>query len=244
LEETQRARAIAESALETKDRFLAMLSHELRTPLNPVLMGIHLLQREKDLTPRTADLLAMILRNVELEARLINELLDITRITRDKLTLDRSLLDLHETIRAAVATQEENLTGRKQELILELGATNARVDGDPDRLQQAVWNLLQNASKFSVDGGRISIQTSNAEERIIVRVIDEGAGLAPEDLTTIFEPFAQRERATVHGGLGLGLAIARSIIDAHGGEVHAESQGKGLGSTFTVSLPLAGEVAP
>jgi signal transduction histidine kinase len=244
LQETERARAVAESALQAKDRFLAMLSHELRTPLNPVLMGIHLLRRESQMSPRTMELLAMLQRNVELEARLIDELLDITRISNDKLTLNRQVLDLHDIIRAAVDTQEDALAARGQALTLKLEAEDSEVHGDSDRLQQVIWNLIQNASKFSADGDPITIHSSNAAGRIVVRVTDAGVGLHPDDLSTIFEPFAQRAGATGRGGLGLGLAIARSVVEAHDGEVQAQSQGKGLGTTFTVSLPLAREVAP
>jgi signal transduction histidine kinase len=207
-------------------------------------MGIHLLQREADQPPRTADLLAMIKRNVELEARLIDELLDVTRITQDKLKVDPRPLDLHDTIRLAAASQVDALALRKQDLSLRLEAEATQVLGDPDRLQQALWNLIQNASKFSADGESIILSTSNAVGRIAVRVTDAGVGLAPEDLETIFEPFVQASDAGTHRGLGLGLTITRSIIEAHGGRLEAESPGKGRGATFTLTLPLAGDPPP
>jgi signal transduction histidine kinase len=244
LRETEEARATAERAVASKDQFLAKLSHELRTPLSPILMGIRLLQREEGATPRVTNLLAMMQRNVEQETRLIDELLDVTRIVHDKLELDRHPLDLHDLIRTAVAEQEDALTRRHQEVRLDLNATLCQVDGDHDRLTQAIWNLLQNASKFSEDGEPITITSEDGPGHIAVTVSDQGIGISPDDMAAIFEPFAQRASSTVKGGLGLGLSIVRSIIAAHEGQLEATSPGTGLGARFTFTLPLSQEATP
>jgi two-component system CheB/CheR fusion protein len=226
-------------ATRAKDRFLAVLSHELRTPLTPVVMAVRLLGRETDLSPRGQELIAMIERNVQVETRLIDELLDLTRIVNGKLHLRREPMSLHLALHAAAGVVSPDLQSREQTLTLHLDAKDDRVDGDFDRLQQAAWNLIKNASKFTPEGGSIAVTTSSNGTDVVVTVTDNGTGIEAEGLERIFDPFTQwGETDRTPSGLGLGLAITRSIIQDHGGHVVAASDGPGSGATFTVTLPL------
>ena len=235
----------AEAASKAKDHFLAALSHELRTPLTPVLMRVSALARSADLPEGLRADLRMIQRNVELEARLIDDLLDLTRVSRGKLTLHFEVTDVHALLEHAVAICREGGENRQLAIDLEPGATEHHVQADSARLQQVFWNLLKNAVKFTPDGGRIRVITSNPEPgRIEVAVIDPGIGIAPEDLPRLFNAFEQGnpEITRTFGGLGLGLAISKALVDQHGGTLTGLSPGRGLGATFT--LGLATLVAP
>jgi two-component system CheB/CheR fusion protein len=241
LQETERARADAEAAGLAKDHFLAVLSHELRTPLTPVLMAVQTLARRKDLPAQVTEALEMIRRNVLLEAHFIDDLLDLTRVTRGKLELVREPMDLHETVRRAVEISIGDIEGKLQRVTLNLEASRSRLEGDFMRLQQVFWNLLKNASKFTPEGGLIRVTSRNEPGRVLVEISDNGVGFEPEDAERIFDAFTQANRAVTRefGGLGLGLAISKATVDAHGGRLHATSPGPGKGAAFTVELPLS-----
>ena len=232
LQETERARADAEAAGKAKDHFLAVLSHELRTPLTPVLMAVHMLSRRTDLNPQVLAALAMIRRNILLEARLVDDLLDVTRIARGKMEVVRTPLDLHEAIHHAVEISRPDFEAKDQELTVALSAPAHQIEGDIARLQQVVWNLLKNASKFSPRGAKIRLRTSNAGEKLLIKVSDHGIGIEPDAIARIFDAFAQaNERISREfGGLGLGLAISKAAVEAHGGELRVASRGLGHGA--------------
>ena len=234
------ALATAEAANRAKDHFLAVLSHELRTPLTPVLMATRTLARRRDLPPAVAEALVMISRNVQLEAHFIDDLLDLTRISRGKLELVRVPMDLHEAVRRAVEITESDFQGKNQRLEVALDAPEARLEGDFTRLQQVVWNLLKNASKFTPEGGWVRLRTHQDEPgRVVLEITDNGIGIGADVVHVIFNPFEQADRAVTQefGGLGLGLAISKATVEAHGGTIHATSPGPGQGAAFTVSLP-------
>ena len=237
----ERARIEAETANAAKDHFLAVLSHELRTPLTPVLMAVHTLTRRRDLPAPVSDALAMIRRNVELEAHFIDEMLDLTKLSRGKLELTLVPTDLHEAVRRAVEVTEPDFQGKEQRLEVDLQAVEHRLNGDFARLQQVCWNLLKNASKFTPAGGRICLRTrQDGPGQIALEVTDTGIGMEPAALARVFRPFEQADTsiAQLFGGLGLGLAISKASVEAHGGTIHAASDGPGRGATFTVRLPL------
>jgi two-component system CheB/CheR fusion protein len=240
LDEMQRARADAELAASAKDRFLAVLSHELRTPLTPILLTIGVLGRNPELPARVREGLDLIRRNVEIESHFIDDLLDITRITRQKFEIVQAPVDLHEAIRAAIEISESDISAKHQQLACRLEATRCTVTGDFSRLQQVVWNLLKNSSKFTPDGGLISVTTTNVDDRIRIVVTDSGIGISAEVLPRIFDAFTQGGESVSRefGGLGLGLAISKATIDAHNGTISAESAGPGRGSVFTIELSL------
>ena len=251
IEVLQQAKEAAELASKAKDRFLAVLSHELRTPLTPVLMAVSALLDEATVPPEIQPTLEMILHNVEMEARLIDDLLDLTRIGRGGLHLEPRPVDAHESVRQAVEIYRREIKAGELELVLDLAAAAAHVQADPARLQQMVWNLVQNAVKFTPTGGTIWVRSRNAKalggeanadsdaSRLIVEVSDTGIGIEPEVLPRVFEAFEQGDDALRRrsAGLGLGLAISRSLALAHGGSLTAASPGKGQGSTFTLDLP-------
>ncbi|HEV7402596.1 MAG TPA: ATP-binding protein [Chthoniobacteraceae bacterium] len=244
MEEANRNRETAEAASRAKDNFLAALSHELRTPLTPVLMTASLLREDPALSPELRAQLAMIERNVALEARLIDDLLDLTRITRGKLALRAEPCDVHALIGLVVEVLGEEAREKQLALELELDAGRPGLTGDPARLQQIFWNLLRNAVKFTPAGGRIWIRSRNAgdaEPTICIDVSDTGIGFEPSAKQRIFQPFEQAAPGPEHrfGGLGLGLAIAQAIVDLHHGTITAESPGPGQGATFSVCFPGA-----
>jgi PAS domain S-box-containing protein len=237
-----RDRAIAAS--RAKDNFLAALSHELRTPLTPVL----LLASEEAINPRLppevrADF-EMIAKNVALEARLIDDLLDLTRITRGKLVLDQKPADAHAILQDALNTVQPDFRERRIELHVTMAAPRHRIYGDPVRLQQVFWNVLKNAAKFTPPGGKVTVETHLVDRsRLLVRVTDIGIGLTPAELKRIFEAFSQGEHAETpaahqFGGLGLGLAISERLVQLHGGTIRASSPGRGQGACFEIELPL------
>jgi signal transduction histidine kinase/ActR/RegA family two-component response regulator len=244
--EVQQARDAAERASRAKDDFLAALSHELRTPLNPVL----LLASEAAFDPKMPAAIRsdfeMIARNVELEAHLIDDLLDLTRITRGKLVLDLHRLDVHAVLQDALSAMQMELQDRILHLRLDLEASRFSVMADPVRLRQVIWNILKNAVKFTPDHGSIAITSRNPSDadRLIIEITDTGIGMTSSEIAVAFDAFAQGEHADREsrqrfGGLGLGLAISRMLLDLHAGGIRAESAGRGHGSTFVIDLPLA-----
>lgn len=236
------AKEEAERANHAKDQFLAMLSHELRTPLTPVLAVVSDLEQEIDLLPTDLreDFL-MIRRNIELEARLIDDLLDLTRIARGKLHLEPLTVDGHELIRRAVQISQADFEMKNVQLICRLIAPRTTLLADPARVQQVFWNVIKNALQHTPGGGRVEIATENHKESLVTHVTDTGAGIDPAFLGRIFEAFEQENRQRRPSGLGLGLAISRTVLDLHGGSITAESEGQGRGATFTITLPLADE---
>lgn len=238
------ARIAAEAASRAKDDFLATLSHELRTPLNPVLLVAGEAERNPDLPASVRADFASIRRNIELEARLIDDLLDLTRIARGKLRLERQSLDAHELLRACVGFVQPDIEAHGLILTLALDATDYWVEADPVRLQQVFWNVLRNAVKFSLAGGDIIVRTANRDSQLLVEISDTGIGIAAADLPKIFDAFQQGGEGNAFGGLGLGLAITRALVEQHGGHIVAESAGRGLGATFRFEFPLAKLSAP
>jgi PAS domain S-box-containing protein len=245
-EKLRLAKEQAETASRAKDEFLAALSHELRTPLTPVLMTAAVLREDGTLPAEVREQLGMIERNVALEARLIDDLLDLTRISRGRLALRPESCDVHSLINLVVEIVRHDAREKRIDIALDLAAERNTLVGDPARLQQVFWNLLRNAVKFTPAGGHIRISSRNGvsgdngeEPSIRVQVSDNGIGMDGEALERIFKPFEQAVSSQHHGhgGLGLGLAIAQAIVDLHRGAIHAESPGLEQGSTFTVELP-------
>jgi signal transduction histidine kinase/CheY-like chemotaxis protein len=238
-EAIEQQKAVIESANRTKDNFLAMLSHELRTPLTPVLAAIDALEIEPSQSADSKAALAMIRRNVELESQLIDDLLDLTRIARDKLELKFDPVDAHEAITNVVEICATEVTARKLRVNLDLRAGAHYVAADATKFQQIIWNLLKNAIKFTGEGGEIAISSANpAPQTMTIVVRDTGIGIDPEIMERMFNPFEQGDRSFQRrsGGLGLGLAISKSLAQAHGGTLEAQSEGPGRGSTFTLTV--------
>ena len=241
MEDFRIGKELAEKASAAKDNFLAALSHELRTPLTPTLMVATALEKDSSLPERFRSDIALIRRNVELEARLIDDLLDLTRISHGKLNLHKTEVDIHAIINQAVEICQSDFSVKNQQLKMELRAVHAVAHGDVVRIQQALWNVIRNAVKFTREHGIISIATGNiGKTRIWVSIADSGIGFTPESAPALFQAFEQggREITRQYGGLGLGLAITRSIIEAHDGTIKAESPGPGKGATFTLEFPL------
>ena len=240
LRENEQARREIESASRAKDHFLAVLSHELRTPLTPVLMAAQALALRPDLPNAVRQALEMIQRNVRIEAHFIDDLLDLTRISRGVLELDRQPMDLHEAVRQAIEICEPQLQEKNHHVQVELAAERHTANADRMRLQQAVWNVLKNAAKFTPEGGRIAIGSVSEGDRFRLTVADDGIGIEPDKLPSIFEAFTQAGEwvAREYGGLGLGLAISKAAIEAHGGSIRADSAGRDQGTTVTIELPL------
>ncbi|HEV2845512.1 MAG TPA: ATP-binding protein [Thermoanaerobaculia bacterium] len=241
-QEIREARQAAEDANRAKDRFLAVLSHELRTPLTPVLTLAQMLEAAPELPPKLRAWVETIRRNAELETRLIDDLLDHTRISHGKIELQPAPVDVHEKIRQTCALCEAEAWDKRLDLVTDLGAARPWVHADSARLQQVLWNLIKNAVKFTPEGGTITILTADAEDGgIVVEVRDTGIGIEPHVLPRVFEVFEQggREVTRSFGGLGLGLAISKGLIELHGGKVSAASEGPGRGAVFTVRLPAS-----
>jgi len=235
----QAARAEAERANRIKDEFLAVLSHELRSPLNPILGWTKLLQTRKFNETKTAEALATIERNAKLQTQLIDDLLDVAKILRGKLSIDAAPVNLAFVIESAIDTVRTAAIAKSITLHPVL-PNIGQVSGDSNRLQQIVWNLLSNAIKFTPNGGRVEIRLERVDEQAQIIVSDTGKGINPDFLPHIFESFRQEDVSITrrYGGLGLGLAIVRQLVEAHGGIITADSPGEGLGATFTVRLPL------
>jgi PAS domain S-box-containing protein len=235
----QRSKEMVEQASQAKDRFLAALSHELRTPLTPVLVAVQVMGRDPAFTPEQRDEIHMVERNVALEAKLIDDLLDLTRISQGKMELHLGPVDMHLLLQEVAEICRSELQGKEFHFTMDLAASHHHVLGDAARLHQAVWNLLKNAIKFTPAGGSVTLRTEQpAEGRLAITVSDTGMGIAPELLPRVFEAFEQGDASTTRhfGGLGLGLAISKEIVDLHGGTITAWSEGKGLGTTFTIEL--------
>jgi len=241
----QRARQAADQANQAKDKFIAHLSHELRTPLTPALAVLANLREKATLPEDVLEDLETVRRNVELEARLIDDLLDLTRITRGKLELHREQIPIPQLIENAISTCQTELAARRLLLTREMEATQT-IFADSARLTQILWNLLRNAIKFTSAGGKITVRSrvkwAGHAEQLVIEIQDTGRGMDPERLDHMFEPFEQGGHSITRefGGLGLGLAISRAIAEAHRGTLTAASEGVGLGSTLTLTLPLNG----
>ena len=231
------------AANRAKDEFLAVLSHELKTPLTPILSGSLLLRQHELDAPASARVLEAIERNARLQARIVEDLLDVSRAVTGKLRLNVQPIALGPVIEAAIESVRPAAEAKGIALDLALDPDTDLVSGDADRLQQVVWNLLSNAIKFTPQGGRVEIRLARAREQLRLAVRDNGLGIRPTLLPRLFERFWQADSSTTraHGGLGLGLAVVRHLVELHGGTVGAESEGEGLGATFTVSLPVLSE---
>ena len=239
----RRALALAEDAGRAKDKFLAMLSHELRTPLAPVLLAAEEMLADPDVLEHHRESLALVRQNVELEVRLIDDLLDVTRVVHGKLQYRFEVVDAHSLLRRTVDVCRGDVDAKRIDLVLDTVAAEHHVLADPARLQQVLWNLVKNAVKFTPAGGLVRVRTwdEGTPSRLTVEVSDTGLGIDPAVLPRIFNAFEQAEDTADgrFGGLGLGLAISRAIVTAHGGELTAESRGRNQGATFRVSLPTA-----
>lgn len=239
LEQEQAARAYAERANRIKDEFLAVLSHELRSPLNPILGWTKLMQSRKFDATKTSEALAIIERNAKLQTQLIDDLLDVAKILRGKLSMNVTPVDLAFVIEQAIDTVKTAAVAKAITLQAELPQIG-RVSGDAARLQQIVWNLLSNAIKFTPAQGQVEIRLKQEDNQAKIIVNDTGKGINPDFLPHIFESFRQEDASTTrqYGGLGLGLAIVRHLVEAHGGTIYADSLGENQGATFIVRLPL------
>ncbi|MHC5673135.1 hybrid sensor histidine kinase/response regulator [Nostoc sp.] len=246
LELEQVARGKAETANRIKDEFLAVLSHELRTPLNAILGWSKLLQTRAFDQAKTSEALATIERNATLQAQLIEDLLDISRILQGKLTLNITKINLESTVLSALETMHLAAETKLIEVNTAFAPDVRQVMGDSTRLQQVVWNLVSNAIKFTPKGGKVEVRLEQADDYAQIIVSDTGQGISGEFLPYVFDYFRQADSTSTRsfGGLGLGLAIVRNIIEMHGGIVKAESEGEGKGAIFTVSLPLLPDESP
>jgi signal transduction histidine kinase len=241
LDREQRARAAAEAASRAKDEFLAVLSHELRTPLNAVYGWAHIL-RSGGLSGEAATrALDVIMRNANAQVQLIDDMLDVSRIVTGKMRLDVRPVDLKAVVDAAIDAVRPAADAKELRLQAVLDPQPFAVTGDPDRLQQVIWNLLINAVKFTPRGGRIQVHLQQRDSHVEIVVSDTGQGIAPTVLPHVFERFQQGDSTSTrrHTGLGLGLALVRHLVELHGGTVEAFSDGEGRGATFTIKLPIA-----
>ncbi len=227
------------NANAAKDKFLALLSHELRNPLTPVIAMVGELEATAPQSPQIRQALEVIRRNVELEARLIDDLLDVTRIAKGKLQLSFEVVSAHEILRRAHEICREDIAAKNIETVFQFDAEDIYVEGDPARLQQVFWNLIKNSVKFTPAKGRITIATENpAPQEIVIKISDTGIGIETDKINKIFNAFEQGQSSITRkfGGLGLGLAISKTMVDAHRGKITVESQGKDKGATFAVRL--------
>ncbi|HEY9617957.1 MAG TPA: ATP-binding protein [Microcoleaceae cyanobacterium] len=240
LMQAEAARSEAEASNRIKDEFLAVLSHELRTPLNPILGWAKLLRSGRLDAAKTAFALETIERNAKLQTQLIEDLLDVSRIIQGKLSLHMLPVNLGSTITAAIETVQLAAEAKSIQIQTQLVPMPRSVLGDPARLQQVIWNLLSNAIKFTTAGGQVNVQLAYDDLQAQIQVSDTGKGIDPDFLPYVFEYFRQEDGKTTRkfGGLGLGLAIVRHLVELHGGTVQADSAGEGKGATFTVCLPL------
>jgi PAS domain S-box-containing protein len=240
LESERAARVQAEHANRVKDKFLAVLSHELRTPLSPVLLTIPAMEVDPDLPGQFREDLEMVRRNIELEVKLIDDLLDLSRISRGKLLLQLQEVSAHDLLRHVIQSNLGEAAAQRLALSQDLRASEDALMADPARLQQVFWNLLRNAIKFTPAGGRIEVRTRSAEggALLVVEVEDSGVGIDAEALPRIFDAFEQGDSRTTRqfGGLGLGLAISKAVVEMHGGTIAATSPGHGGGATFRIEL--------
>jgi signal transduction histidine kinase/CheY-like chemotaxis protein len=247
LDAERRARIEADRANAAKDRFLAVLSHELRTPLTPIVFAVASLRQhiaESSPARRTVEIIG---RNATLEAKLIDDLLDLSRVVQGKLQLQKGMVDLHDEVKDTLAMVENDARSKGVTLRMSLGAAAFQMFADPGRIQQILWNLAKNAIKFTPAGGAVTVTTVNDGDSFVLTCADTGIGIASAILETIFEPFQQGGEHVTHsyGGLGLGLAVSRSLVEAHGGTLTAQSSGPGTRATFTMTLPhVVGRTGP
>jgi signal transduction histidine kinase/CheY-like chemotaxis protein len=237
--EAQEARRVAEAASLVKDEFLATLSHELRTPLNAIVGWAHLLQRGQ-LTPgENAQAVDTIIRNATAQSQIIEELLDVSRIVTGKLRLDLRPVEIGTVVKAAIGTVTPAADAKGIQVQLVQDPAGSYVMGDPERIQQVFWNLLSNAIKFTSKKGKVRVSVQSVDSHVEIGVVDNGLGIDAEFLPLIFNRFTQKDSSSTRSarGLGLGLAIARQLMELHGGTIDAESRGTGQGSTFTVRFP-------
>lgn len=227
------------AANHRKDEFLAMLSHELRSPLTAINNGIRLLSHQAQDTSTRQKTLAMLQRQVHRVTRLVHDILDVSRITHERLFLQRERMDLRDVVNNAIATLGSDINERQHRLTTALPDTPVWLLGDPGRLEQVFVNLLGNASRCTNAGGELAVWMHTRADQAIVRVRDSGIGIAPEVLPRLFELFRQADETAPrsHSGLGIGLALVRNLVEAHGGSVTGASAGLGRGSEFTVRLP-------
>lgn len=250
LDRIRREQDIVEAS-RAKDDFLAALSHELRTPLSPVLLVASESAQNPDYPAEVREAFQMIEKNVLLEARLIDDLLDLTRIERGKIALERSAIDLHAVVHDALVTLRADILDKRLAVTDRLGTGACTVLGDAARLQQVFWNVLKNSIKFTAAGGSIVLTSRSEPEKgmLVVEISDSGIGMEPHEIGRVFGAFRQGDHAqpgSMHrfGGLGLGLAISRKIVELHRGRITASSEGRGQGATFTVVLPLLPGAVP
>jgi PAS domain S-box-containing protein len=244
LERESSARAIAEESNRLKDEFLATVSHELRTPLTAILGWSRMLEGkalDSDVAVRAIE---TIKRNAKAQAQIIDDILDVSRIITGNLYLDLHPIDLESVLEAAVNVVRPTAEAKSIRIELNFGREPLTVSGDTNRLQQVFWNLLSNAVKFTPSGGYVSVSLRRVDSQVEIAVTDTGQGISPAFLPFVFDRFRQADSTSTrqHGGLGLGLAIARQLIEIHGGSIEGRSEGEGTGATFTVKLPLIGSI--
>jgi CheY-like chemotaxis protein len=244
--EADQAREQAETANRAKDEFLAVVSHELRTPMNAVYGWARMLQMgqiDSATTPRALD---AIVRNAHVQLQLIDDLLDVSRIISGKMRLDIRSVDIHRVLESALDAVRPAAEAKGLRLQTLIDPNAGPLNGDPDRLQQVVWNLLMNAVKFTPRDGRIQLSLQRVNSHLEIVVSDTGAGIRPDLLPVIFDRFKQGESGSTRtqGGLGIGLALVRHLVELHGGSVTAESEGEGKGAVFRVKLPLVAALVP
>jgi len=240
LHDAERVRASAESANRAKDEFISTISHELRTPLNTIRLWARMLGSERLSEQDRIEGVRMIDRSAEAQQHLIDDLLDVSRMSSGQLRLNLRLTRLTDVVRSAIGSVGPSAEARKVQIALDLSDDVGVVRADPERIQQVLLNLISNAVKFTPGGGRIDVQVSRSGDDVILVVRDTGIGIRPEFLPHVFERFRQAEIVTTrqHGGLGLGLAIVKQLVELHGGSIVADSEGEGKGATFTATLPL------
>jgi PAS domain S-box-containing protein len=240
--ELRLAKESAETANKAKDQFLAMLSHELRTPLTPVLATLNLWEASEEVPQSLQADVQMLRRSIELEARIIDDLLDLTRVARGMLSFSPEHTDVHALIEFLIGLSQSEFQNKALKISLHLDANRHFVYTDAARLQQVLWNILRNAIKFTDQGGNVTIKTSNdTSNNIDIAITDDGIGMTPETISKLFVPFEQADPTSHrrYGGLGLGMAISSALIELLEGKLRAESPGLGCGSTFTVTFPTA-----
>lgn len=236
-ESLKKAKSAAEAATKAKDQFIAVLSHELRTPLTPVLTSVQMMEAAEGRSAEDRESLTMIRRNVELEVRMIDDLLDLTRVSRGKLVLHMAPVDLREIQGRVNQICESDVRSKGLKLNMQWHAERHHVQGDAARLQQILWNLLKNAVKFTPEGGTITVHADNpVPDRVTLTVADTGVGVSPSAVCRIFNAFEQGENSREFGGLGLGLAISKQIAELHGGTLVVQSEGENKGATFTLEM--------
>lgn len=237
------ARRVAEEASNLKDEFLATASHELRTPLNAIVGWVHVLQSGAATDEAERHAVSAIARNAKIQTRLIEDLLDVSRMMQGRVSLTAAPIDVRTAVVAAVDTVKTSASAKDISLTVEMPPKAVPIIGDELRLQQVVWNLLANAVKYTERGGRITVAVTPSDEHVSIAVTDTGVGIDGAFLPHLFEPLRQGASSTMRSGMGLGLAIARRLVDLHGGRITAESAGLGKGARFAVSLPLAPDSA-